>query len=255
MINYLKSECYRVLHARVIYGITVLLGVLAFLLNLLLYFFGGQYGIVSFSYSNLVAAPMVFGVMGLVTALILYEGGQRNGNLKNTVAGGVSRSKIFLVQCIVSMAVSTAIMILVLGIWVMSAEYLLEKRGPVQLSDLLAEVPAVYLIAAACLISGLLLLQLLGNTTAVILVWMTVWFVLPKILLYAGLRFEIFYPIAMWLPANFFDVVNGGHVNMQECITVWDTTEGMIRCVLSGAAGTLLFMLAGTALLRKRDLK
>ncbi len=50
-------------------------------------------------------------------------------------------------------------MILALGAWIISAELLLERTGPVALKDLLLEVPAVYLIALAGLISGIFFLE------------------------------------------------------------------------------------------------
>lgn len=42
---------------------------------------------------------MAFAVMGMIIPFLFYEGGKRNGNLKNTVAGGISRVKIFAGEC------------------------------------------------------------------------------------------------------------------------------------------------------------
>ena len=77
MMNYTKSEFYRIFITK---G------------NLCC---GRSAGGNSFSYSNLVANPMVFAFMGMIIPFLFYEGGKRNGNLKNTVAGGISRVKIF----------------------------------------------------------------------------------------------------------------------------------------------------------------
>ena len=41
---------------------------------------------------------------------------------------------------------------------------------------------------------------------------------------------------------------------MSECITVWDTAEGMAKCLLSGAAGILAFGTAGVLLLKKKEI-
>lgn len=93
MLNYVKSELYRIFHTGELYATAGTLMLLTVLLNLGIYTFGGWYRFTSFSYSNLVACPMVFVVMGAVIAYIFYEGGKRNGNLKNTVASGITRSK------------------------------------------------------------------------------------------------------------------------------------------------------------------
>src|SRR5699024_6818905 len=160
MMNYTKSEFYRIFITKEIYTAAGLLAGIALLLNAALYFFGNSYANTSFSYSNLVANPMVFAFMGMIIPFLFYEGGKRNGNLKNTVAGGISRVKIFAGECVVSLAVSTLLMAVTMGVWALSANLLLEKAGPVEWKDFLGEGAAMYLIAAACLISGILFLEI-----------------------------------------------------------------------------------------------
>lgn len=254
MMNYIKSEFYRVTHTKGIYYTAGILFALAVLLNTGIYYFGSQYATTSFSYSNLVALPMVFLVGGTIIAYFLYEGNKRNGNMKNTIAGGIPRTKVFLGECFVSLVVSTVIMVLTLSVWVISAELLLEKTGPVELMDLLSEVPAVYLIAAAGLCSGIVFLEIFEKNTMGILAWFSIWFIVPRILRYLGIRFEVIYDIAMWLPNNLFTMINGQHVNTQECITAWDTAGGLVKCVVSGSAGIVIFLLSGVILLRRKDL-
>lgn len=87
MMNYIKSELYRVFHGREIYGFTGILAALAVLFNVVSHIFQMidvqfLYGNTSFSYSNIVASPMLFGMMGAIVAMSLYEGNRRNGNLK-----------------------------------------------------------------------------------------------------------------------------------------------------------------------------
>ena len=103
MMNYTKSEFYRVFITKEIYIAAALMTGIVLLLNGALHFFGGSYANTSFSYSNLVASPMAFAVMGMIIPFLFYEGGKRNGNLKNTVAGGISRVKIFAGECVVSL--------------------------------------------------------------------------------------------------------------------------------------------------------
>lgn len=253
MMNYIKSEFYRISHSKSTYLATMVLAGLALLLHIALYSFGGRYATVSFSYSSFVSNPMVFGIMGSIVALFLYEGNRKNGNLKNTISSGISRIKIFISECIVSAITATVIMIVVLAVWIISAEFVLDKSGPVVLADLLMEVPVVYLIAIACLISSIVFLELFEKTVVAIVLWYAIWFIIPQALGYLGLRFDMIYEIAMWLPSNIFNI-NQQHVNMRECITVWDTTEGIVRCILSGGFWVSVFTLLGLLSLRKRDL-
>lgn len=254
MRNYIKSELYRIFHTSEIYLITGTLTALSVLFNLGVGLIKTRYSNISFSYSCLVANPMIFACAGAIIAYFLYEGSKRNGSYKNAVACGISRIKIFTGKCIVAASVSTAVMTITLAAWIISAGLLLKKSGPVHLNDLLFEVAAVYLIATACMISGILCLECFEKNISGILMWGAIWFFIPKIIFLLGMHFQFLLPAALWFPYNLFTIVNGQHVNTQECITAWNTLEGMLKCLISGFTGTVLFTLSGILLLRKKDL-
>lgn len=253
MMNYIKSECYRITHTKELYLFTGILSALACLVQIVLKCTGTKYAVTSFSYSNLVANPMLFAAAGVMLSILLYEDSHKNGNLKNTVSCGISRVKIFAGECMISLAAATFAMAVTVAVWIFSAQLLLVQDGPVVYQDLLMETGAVYLIAAASMISALVFLDVFEKNILGIFVWAAVWFVIPKILYYLALRFHAFYPAAMWIPENFFGV-NSLHVNMNECITIWDDVHGFVRCLLSGAAGVVIFLAAGVCAVRKKDL-
>ncbi|HCL02095.1 MAG TPA: ABC transporter permease [Lachnoclostridium phytofermentans] len=259
MMNYVKSEIYRVTHSKGIYCFTAILAGLSFLLNAVLAWFGKMdgasfpYNTTSFSYSNLVANPMIFCTMGAVVGIILYEGNRKNGNLKNTIAFGIPRTKVFAGECIVAAISAIVSLIIVLAVYIVSAIILLEHTGPVNLTDLLTEIPAVFLLAVACLISGIVCIEAFGKDSTGIIVWFIIWFIIPKVFFYLGLRFDVIYNIAMWMPENFFGT-SGMIVNMSQSITAWGTSEGMAKCIISGIIGIIVFSLSGVVLLRKREL-
>lgn len=253
MRNYIKSECYRITHTKEFYLFTGILAALAFLFHCALFYFTSRYTATAFSYSNLVANPMVFPAFGVMMAYFLYEDSHKNGNLKNTVASGISRPKIFVGECIVSTASATFSMILTVAVWILSAELLLPRTGAVTYQDLLMEILTIYLIAVANLICGIVCMEIFKNNIAGLIVWSLIWFSLPKVFLSLAMRYDIFYPVAMWFPNNFFNV-NGLHVNMRECITAWDTAQGIARCIISGLIGIAVFLSAGILAVRKKDL-
>lgn len=259
MINYIKSEIYRVSHDKGIYCFIAILTVLTIIMNALLGWFGKMdgasftYDTTSFSYSNLVANPMVFCVMGAVVGIILYDGNRKNGNLKNTIAFGITRTKVFAGECIVATITAAVSLIIVLTVYITSAIIFLEHTGPVSLTDLLTEIPAVLLVAVASLISGIVCIEACGKDSIGIIVWFIIWFIVPKIFFYLGLRVDIFRSIAMWMPENFFGT-SGMSVNMSQSITAWGTAKGMAKCIISGVIGIIVFSLSGVVLLRKREL-
>ncbi|MFZ7119341.1 MAG: hypothetical protein ACOWWH_00120 [Eubacteriaceae bacterium] len=259
MMNYVKSEFYRVSHGKGVYYFTAILSILVFLLNAILHWFGKidgasfPYDTTSFSYSNLVANPMVFCVMGAVIGIILYEGNRKNGNLKNTIAFGIPRTKVFAGECIVATITAVASLIVVLAVYIVSAIILLEHTGPVSLTDLLTEIPAVFLLAIASLISGIVCIEAFGKDSTGIIVWIVIWFIIPRIFFYLGLRIDVIHNIAMWMPENFFGT-SSMSVNMSQSITAWGTAEGMAKCIISGMIGIIIFSFSGIVLLRKREL-
>ena len=118
MLNYIKSECYRVMHSRSTYVMTGIMAVLPVLFHIILYVTGVAssttqdfpYDITSFSFSFLAGSPMLFTYAGLIVAAVLYEEEHKNGNMKNAVAFGISREKLFLGKCMTAVLTATVIM-------------------------------------------------------------------------------------------------------------------------------------------------
>lgn len=258
MMNYIKSEIYRVSHSKDIYCFIAILSGLSFLANAVLGWFGKmdadfRYNTTSYSYSNLVAFPMVFCLLGAITGVLLYEGNRKNGTLKNTVAFGIPRTKIFAGECIVSVISAVISLIIVLAVYVSSAVLFLKPEGPVSLTDLFTEIPAVFLTAVASLICGLVLIEVFSKEITAGIIWAAIWVIIPNLFFYLGLKIDIFFRIAIWMPYNFFSS-RMMTVNMSQCITAWGTAAEMIKCIAAGAVGVLVFSLAGVVLLRKREL-
>ena len=86
---------------------------------------------------------MFFTLMGMLTASVLYEDSKRNGIIKNSIANGIPRGKVFFSQCIVSITTATVIMTIVLTLWIFMTELFLDITGPVHMTDLLMEIPAI----------------------------------------------------------------------------------------------------------------
>lgn len=253
MINYMKSEFYRIRHTGVLYWTITILMALSILFQFVNYLFATIYATTSFSYSTLVANPMTFPYMGVVIASILYDSSRKNGNLKNTIASGISRKNILIAKCIVSTISSIIAMICTLLVWIVSTEVLLKKTGPVKLEDLLFEIPAIFLLAVSCVISILVILELINSSVIASIIWACLWIFIPKILMILGMRYLVVHKISLWIPSNLFHMVNGEHVNLHECITAWDTMEGMLRCIIPGGVGIVVFLFIGIALVRKKD--
>lgn len=265
MLNYIKSECYRVMHSRSTYVMTGIMAVLPVLFHIILYVTGVAssttqdfpYDITSFSFSFLAGSPMLFTYAGLIVAAVLYEEEHKNGNMKNAVAFGISREKLFLGKCITAVLTATVIMALVLTAYIGSAWFLLEHTGPTSLKIILTEIPAVYGTAVASMILGIALLAYFKNEVMAAMLWAVIVYAIPRVLLLAGMvllgqwGIEFLWDFAQLLPANLFQF--GAKVNMSHCEVLWKTSQGMTKCVIVGIVGTVLAIVAGIVMLRKKE--
>lgn len=260
MANYIKSEFYRAAHTKWLYGAAAALGALTILFNLVLWLLatftsGFRYGTTSFSYSNLVAQPMVYCFVSFILTAILYEGQGKNGTRKNAIAYGISRTNIFLGNCLASLAASFLTLIPVLAAHIASGSLLLEHCGPVGVQDLLLELPAASLVGVSSVVLAVFALDAFGRTTTAILVWYLTLFGVPHALFLLSIKLPFLYQAALWMPANFFNNEYSPYmaVNLTQCSAIWDTPAGMAKCLGAGAIGIALFGAAGVLLLRNRD--
>lgn len=257
MTNYIKSELYRVSRSKAVYLTAAIIVGIPPLLNLSLWWFSKgradfSYGTTSFSYSNLIANPMIYCYVVCAIAAMIYESGKKNGNIRNTIAYGISRTEIFIGKCIVSLLTALTVLVIVVPVYIASAELLLQHDGPAGMDNFLMEIPAVSLIAMASLILYILIMELIESTFAGIVVLCFLLSGLPTVLFHIGLAYEPLFKVAMWLPDTFFKMEV--KMNMTEYAALWDIPAGMAKCLLTGAIGVVVFSISGVTVLRNRDI-
>ena len=100
MINYIRSEFYRILHTKDIYlfNLVLMAGVLA--LNGGIYIAAAtlpniRYAKVQFVLSFLTGSMEFLFAAGAILAVLLFSGERRNGVMKNAVAYGISRTSLW----------------------------------------------------------------------------------------------------------------------------------------------------------------
>lgn len=275
MLNYIRSELFRLFHRPGLYVTTLILCAVPIALNCFLAFFNWeQYdtnnALTGISYLGWFSSAQFFMIMGAIVPGILYTNARKHGDLKNTVAFGVSRVQIFAGKCIVSILLATLILTVLLAVWIGSAELLLAHSDFPTIKDVLLMVPALYLIACANVITIVLLMELIERDIFTAIAWAAIWCILPTILNTLGMRFELLAEIANWMPYRFLQeiattsttVASGAALGGTWSMSVadpgisllWYTAEGLRKCLVSGAVGTLLFSGLGWLILRHRDL-
>ena len=119
MLNYIKSELYRVSHGKEVYLFTGILAVLSVLMNGVLYLFHTftpdfPYGAIRFSLNTLTSSMEFLFFAGMLLAGFLISDEHKNGTLKNTVSFGITRVQIFTGKCIVCSIASFLSMLVIM---------------------------------------------------------------------------------------------------------------------------------------------
>ncbi|MFS6554163.1 hypothetical protein VPJ68_01405, partial [Parabacteroides distasonis] len=95
MLNYIKSEIYRIWHSRSFYAFGGILCGIILLLHIALIIGAAiepdfRYNTFRFSLNNLTAQPMIMVILGVIVAGTLFNEDRKSGVLKTTVAYGIS---------------------------------------------------------------------------------------------------------------------------------------------------------------------
>ena len=256
MLNYIRSEFYRIFHSRAFYVTLAVFMGLSIAVNMLLLLMvhndaSFPYATTSFSYATYVAYPMWNAYAALLITYILYEGNRKNGNLKNAIALGISREKIFLVQCIVSIVMYCLILLATLMCYIVCAEGFLQTAGAVLWKDMFKAAGAAFLVAVASIVLTIAVMTVLKKEWFGLLVWFAFFSIIPAMTLLLSLQFTGLQDVAMWMPKNFFEWMHDVSIDTFE--PIWQSAKGIGKCIVAGLAGITIFGLGGLWRMKKME--
>ncbi|MBQ8822241.1 MAG: hypothetical protein IJZ82_06325 [Lachnospiraceae bacterium] len=257
MLNYMRSEWYRITHSTAIYMFTIIMSGLTLVLNVLLYALDKSdvsfpYGTQSFSLSILASGMMTMFFAGLAVVSLLFSGDKKNGLMKNALAFGISREKMFLARCIICVVSSLCSLAVILAVYIGSAVLLLPIGvEPDAVGILLRGVGYTLPMAIAAEVLAVAFIDFMDKELIACLGWYIFIGMLPKCCALLGLKFPVWKRIAGWMPWNYLaEEVN---VNMSGWSCMWETPEGAAKCLLAGGIGLILFLIMGLELCRKQE--
>lgn len=259
MLNYLKSEFYRVARSRDLYILTIVAAMLTVFMNAVLYYFQHfvtgefRYATVRFSLNNMLGNLTFMFVGGLIAAVLVFADEHKNGTIKNTVAYGVSRTQFFIGKCIVASVTASISFIVIEAAHIGTAYLLLENAELEPLKVLLHGVAAILPAAFGAIVLGIAVLCCTEKLTNVIIIWTTVFYLIPAFCDALGRKSELFAKIVRWMPNYQFGRGITGYLGTYQC--VWDTPEGLFRCLVSGFAILLMSAVAGILIFRRKAIR
>lgn len=257
MLNYMKSEWYRVTRGKSFYAAIGILGGLVVLMNIVLALGGRyipdfRYGTFRFSLNCFTGAIYSMVVMGGVVPGCLFVDDRKNGVLKNAVSYGISRDKILVGKFMVSFLFTFLILCAVVGIYLGSARLLLPNPEWEPVWEMLKGIGAALPSAAASLVLILSLGVLYQKEMTMAIWWAVVIYLVPTALSLIGIKVEILRRISSWMPCVFFQSEAIVRYDSYDCL--WDTPEGLFKCIFAGLIGIVVFSVFGIWRFRKQEL-
>lgn len=255
MLNYIKSELYRIFHSKGIYIMTGICSGLLLAMNLVLWSFAKIDG---FGYATVDASfPMLTSSMGAVLFLtvclasIVYNDEFKNRTICNSVAYGLSRIQIYLGKLIASLAPAFFCLIVTEGTLIGSGYLLLDHQNHKALTDVLTATGAYIPCFIASLFAAITFFYFMKSANLGTWVWGAVVVVVPMIISLFGLKFDICLKISEWM---LYQVVTAQKWGESGMVYLWMTQEGMIRCLLVGLFSIVIFVAAGIIGMRKKEM-
>lgn len=259
MANYVKSELYRISRSKGFYIMLGIVAAIALSINVLLLSGRSIFPDTTvssdslyYSLGFLIKTPMLFCYAAMVVTYTLYEGNQKNGNLKNSLAFGISRTAIFGGKALVASIATTICLAVGLVVYLGSALALLKPVGPVTAKDVLLEVLAIYWVILSAAVLSVWVMEWVNKSVISILIWLLIFVMIPTFILYGGMALHSSWLVkmAMWCPSNFLQ----GTVTPTKVISLWAHRSGLIHCWVSGLGCSTFFLILGAVLLRKKAL-
>lgn len=262
MMNYIKSELYRVTHSK---GIYILSGICALLLvsmNAVLHFFGSgghfAYNNTGFAFSSVWSSLTVVFLLTLCMGSLIFADEYKNKTISNSIAFGYSRVSLYFGKILVGLIVSVAALTAVLGIFVISAYMLLENSGIEVLLKMFRAIGASIPALLTGEIAAITFCFLIGTTTGAIWSWVGLMMGVPMVSEILGMKFDFFARLSKWLV---YEVLQDNQIIVteeemaREVIMAWMTRDGLIRMILAGVIGIAVFLILGVFGMKRKEIK
>ena len=257
MLNYIKSEFYRVFHGKEVYVITLTLSGLLLAMNLALFAFDRltpnfPYAIVRFSMNTLTSSMSFLFIAALIIVGFLFSDEYKNGTMKNVFAFGISRKSFFTGKCIVCGTMALASMTVILAVYVGSTYLLLNEPESLPLEQLLKGIVSTLPAAFAALILAVALFCIFKKEGTAVLCWLGIIWGIPTACFFLGLKINWIGKVASWLPWNYLN--HEVQVTWSDYQCLWNTAEGLTKSIIAGVIGMIVFYTAGVICLKRRDI-
>ncbi len=259
MINYIKSELYRILHSK---GAYIFIGICSALLiaaNIVLAVCklaepSFPYATTVFSTGTVMSSMTFVYILCITVAALVFGNEHTNHTMKNTVSYGITRGTLYFGKLIVQIIYAIVAFTIIIGAHLASA-YLLLENSPVN------EIIGLLRLSLVCL--PLLLFALaatncfyfiiegtgLANTLIIGLLMG-----LPIASSFLGMKFKLFRDLNIVLPWNLINKIGIEGASLK-IVLPWEGNTGYYNYWIYGMVQFLLITIIGYVVFRKKEIK
>lgn len=257
MLNYMKSELYRIKTSKGTYVMFLLFSVLVVLYNIMIYGFKiadstFPYGTTKFSLGTLSGSIQMLLVICLVIASVLFAGEFKNNTIKNVVSFGISKTQMYIGKYLVTLLFAFILMPVIAFIYALSAYMLLDNSGSQYLVVFIKALVINIPIYISCITLGMALFFAVQNEVTGYWIWVTIIIIIPIVLGLIGMKVDLLADISEWLPWN---LVASGNMTDSGYVYEWATYSGAVKSIISGLGFSILFFIIGITSFRKKEIK
>lgn len=258
MLNYLKSELYRVLHRKSSYLFIAICSLLLLSSNVILALYrhaeeNFPYGTTKFAFSNFMTSQIVVYVLCITVASLMFGGEYVNRTLKNSVSFGLTRETIYFGKLIVEIVYAIIAYAIIYGVHTGSAYLLLENSGPAVMRMSLQTVAVVipfFLFAIAAANCFFFMFESNGMAIGSVIGLM---FGLPFVSNFLAMKFELFAKLSGILPMNLMNKIDYDYTNFTVILPF--ESNHYLKCWLAGIIQMIIMVIIGFMAFRKKELK
>lgn len=136
----------------------------------------------------------------------------------------------------------------------MSGYFLLEDSGVFYLNELIRALIACIPLFLVSVSLAHCLYFISNNENTVVVSWVIIMLVIPKLLVMLGGRIVILGNISEWMPWNIVGNITQGQ-GVHNLVMYWCSQQGLINCFIVGTVGTLIFLILGLKKFEKIEIK
>jgi ABC-type transport system involved in multi-copper enzyme maturation permease subunit len=259
MINYIKSEFYRLLHSKGSYLFIIICSALLISANVVLAAVGHTeenfpYNNTGFSFSLLYSyLPIIF-ILCVSVASIVFGNEHTNHTMKNSISYGISRGGIYFGKLITEVVYAVTALVLISGFYIGSAYLLLANSHSGDPEVLVRAYFAALPLLLFALATTNCFLFIIESTGGAITAVIGVLIAFPLVSNFLGMKFVLFRKLSEILPWNLINKMTFNYEKYQ-LILPWEGNTGYINYWLYGVLWMVLFVLIGFFVFRKKEIK